>query len=145
MKTTKTFSDAIHILVFIEFFKNQQLSSNNIARSVNSDPTKIRRLMSNLRKSGIIYTRSGTASPSLLIPPSELSLLDIYNSILDSESIFEADIDTNKQCVIGKNLPKVLTYKYQNIQQTIENDLKKTTLADIIREMDYSINHPVHK
>lgn len=51
MKYSIQFSDAIHILAYIEIFKNTNLlSSEIIAGSVKTNPANIRKIMSNLKK-----------------------------------------------------------------------------------------------
>lgn len=55
MKYSIQFSDAIHILAYIEIFKNTNLlSSEIIAGSVKTNPANIRKIMSNLKKQTLL-------------------------------------------------------------------------------------------
>ena len=49
MKYSMQFSDAIHILAYIEIYKDTDfLSSDMIAKSVETNPANVRRIMSQL-------------------------------------------------------------------------------------------------
>lgn len=92
MKYSIQFSDAIHILAYIEIFKNTNLlSSEIIAGSVKTNPANIRKIMSNLKKSNLITTQTGKANPILARPPEEISLLDVYKSIEGNTNLIHVD------------------------------------------------------
>ena len=65
MKSSHKLSDAVHILAYIELLPNDDLSSAAIARSVESNPSLIRRLMSQLTQAGLLTTQAGKATPKL--------------------------------------------------------------------------------
>ena len=51
MKISTRFSDAIHLLAFIDIYKGKiPLSSENIAGSIETSPVMVRKLMGELRK-----------------------------------------------------------------------------------------------
>ena len=81
MKYSYKFSDAIHLLSYLEIFKNEDLSSRAIAASIESNPSIIRQLMSDLRSAVLIETRQGKASARLIRKPSDITLFDIYMAI----------------------------------------------------------------
>ena len=66
MKYSLQFSDAIHILAYIEIFQDSNLlSSEMIAKSIETSAANVRKIMSKLKKSGLIITQNGKAAPSL--------------------------------------------------------------------------------
>lgn len=51
MKVSTRFSDAIHLLTFIDICNGKiSLTSDNIASSIETSPVMVRRLMSELKK-----------------------------------------------------------------------------------------------
>ena len=50
MKFSHKLSDAVHLLVYIEIFPDDDLSSRAIARSIVTNPSMVRSLMMDLRK-----------------------------------------------------------------------------------------------
>lgn len=56
MKYSLQFSDAIHILAYIEIFQETNLlSSEMIAKSIETSAANVRKIMSKLKKSWIDY------------------------------------------------------------------------------------------
>ncbi|EFT1815044.1 Rrf2 family transcriptional regulator [Listeria monocytogenes] len=136
MKYSIQFSDAIHILAYIEIFKNTNLlSSEIIAGSVKTNPANIRKIMSNLKKSNLITTQTGKANPILARPPEEISLLDVYKSIEGNTNLIHVDPKTNPDCIIGANIQQVLASKYDLLQQKIEFEMEKIKLDRIVRDI----------
>ncbi|MER2233798.1 MAG: Rrf2 family transcriptional regulator, partial [Leuconostoc mesenteroides] len=84
MKYSTKLSDAIHILTYIVINQGTDLSSTQIAKSVNSNPVVIRRIMSQLKNDGCLLSSNGRADPKLARPADTISLLDIYRRIVPS-------------------------------------------------------------
>lgn len=84
MKISTRFSDSIHILAFINIYHGKvPLTSNNIASSIGTSPVVVRRLMSQLRKAGLLNTVHGAAEPSLAKDPTAISLYDVFLAVED--------------------------------------------------------------
>ena len=49
MKYSVKFSDAIHIMSYLEIYKGTDLSSDTIARSVEANAVSVRKIMSELK------------------------------------------------------------------------------------------------
>lgn len=135
MKYSVKLSDAIHILSYIVINEDKNLSSTSIAESINTNPALVRKMMSSLKKSGIICSSIGRAKPSLAKSPSEISFYDIYQSVENNTDLFHVDNDTAKDCVVGNNIQTILSKKYDELQKIIDDEMKKFTLSDIIEDI----------
>ncbi len=136
MKYSIQLSDAIHILAYIEIFKNTDwLSSEMIAKSVETNSANIRKIMSQLRKSNLIITQVGKPNPTLAKRPEEISLLDIYKSIEGNTNLIQVDPKTNPNCIVGANIQEVLAEKYTLLQRSIEKEMSEITLDSFIHEI----------
>ncbi|MGM0215843.1 Rrf2 family transcriptional regulator [Enterococcus sp. AZ109] len=136
MKYSMQFSDAIHILAYIEIYQQTEfLSSEMIARSIETNPANVRKIMSSLRKAGLILTKTGKAQPTLAKPPEEITLLDIYRSIDGETNLIQVDPKTNPACVVGANIQDVLTETYSQLQATVEAEMKKITLDSLLQKL----------
>ena len=140
MKYSHRLSDAIHILSYIVICKDGDLSSTAIARSINSNPSLVRRLMTQLTKNGLLTTQQGVANPALVFKPQDISLLDIYMAISNDENLLHVDETTNPQCPIGSNISSILNDTYQRVQLAAENEMQNINLADITYELLLEIN-----
>ncbi len=66
MKYSLQLSDAIHILAYIHIFQGTDLlSSDMIASSIETNPTNVRKIMSQLKKADLIHTTRGNQHPYL--------------------------------------------------------------------------------
>ncbi|GET18547.1 Rrf2 family transcriptional regulator [Ligilactobacillus agilis] len=131
MKFSYKLSDAIHILAYLEIFKDGDRSSRQIAASIEANPSVVRSLMSNLRTAGLIVTRQGAAGASLAKSPAEINLYDVYQAI-DMQRLLHIDPKTNPNCPVGANIQTVLDQVYTAAEQAAFAKLKDTSLADVI-------------
>lgn len=136
MKISTRFSDAIHILAFIDIYgkKSPQvpLTSNLIASSIETSPVMVRQLMSLLRESNLLKTRHGAATPKLAQDPQAISLLDIYLAIEKDKTLFEIDHKTNPKCIVGGNIQATLKKYYAEAEIAAKAKLNQISLQDII-------------
>lgn len=135
MKFSYKLSDAVHVLSYLYIYRDGDLSSRAIAKSVESNPSIVRQLMSDLREAGIIETRKGAAAPRLAKQPSEISLREIYLAINMDHNLLHIDPKTNPQCIVGGNIQDTLNDFYGRVQKSAFDEMAKITLADIIDDV----------
>lgn len=136
MKYSIQMSDAIHILAYIELFKDtNQLSSEMIASSVETNAANIRKIMASLKKAGLIHTKVGKPTPVLAKDPSEITFLDIYKSIEGNTNLIQVDPKTNPNCVVGANIQDVLLKEYDFLQKKVEEQMEQITLDTILHDI----------
>ncbi|MBF8808702.1 MAG: Rrf2 family transcriptional regulator [Enterococcus lacertideformus] len=136
MKYSLQFSDAIHILAYIETFQHSNLlSSEMIAKSIGTSAANVRKIMSQLKKSGLIITKIGKAAPSLAKEPAKITLFDIYKSIEGNTNLIQVDPKTNPNCVIGGNIQEALTESYSKLQQKVEQEMTQITLDALLHNI----------
>ncbi|HWJ79935.1 MAG TPA: Rrf2 family transcriptional regulator [Niallia sp.] len=128
-------SVAIHILSLIASKSSEHISSESIAESVNTNPVVIRKICGLLRKRGILTSRAGVSGATLLIPPSQLSLLDIYLAVQTKQELFAVHEHSNPDCPIGRKIHFTLKNKFHIIQKELEKELAQTTLLDVMEDM----------
>lgn len=137
MRISSRFTIAIHVLTAIDVFKNEyKITSDLLASSVHTNPVVIRRILQQLKAVGLIKVTRGIGGASLNKATSEISLFDIYRAVdcVESGDLFRFHEAPNTKCPVGKNIHAVLDDKLIKIQEVFENEMKKTTLADIIEE-----------
>lgn len=87
---------AVHILSMISLGPLYS-TGDRIARSINSNPVVIRRIMAQLKKAGFFDTKPGVAGASLLISPEKCTLLNIFKAVesVDGNQLFKIHKDTD--------------------------------------------------
>lgn len=130
------FSVAIHILVMLSESK-KRLSSQDLARSVNSQSSYIRKVLALLKKAGILTSSQGKVGYDFQKSPKEISLLDIYLACQETERVKFVEIhkDTNQECPVGKHIESVLTPTFESIENEIAKSLEGRTLEEVINNL----------
>lgn len=138
MKNSLQFSDTVHIISYIAIYQNSdRLSSINIAESVQTNPTNVRKIMGNLRNAGLIKTINGRPTPSIAKEINEISFYDIYQS-LDNKELFQIDTNTESKCVVGGNIQEILQEEYAILQATVEKKMKEISLGSFLHQLAVS-------
>lgn len=135
MKYSYKLSDAIHILTFLDIYKNGDLSSKMIASSIETNASTVRSLMSDLKKAGLISTRQGSVNPALTRSADQITLLDVYQAINMDHNLLHVDPKTNPQCVVGGNIQETLNTVYADIQESAFQKMALTSIQDIIDDV----------
>lgn len=95
-------SVAIHILSLVS--SDSTLSSDRIANSVNTNPVVIRRIISDLKKAGILAIKTRVSGSSLTRNPSNITLLDSYKAVHLEKELFPKHDNSNPDCHVGKKI-----------------------------------------
>lgn len=132
MKYSYKLSDAIHLLSYLSIYQDGDLSSKAIANSIQSNPSIIRKLMSDLKKRGLITTHQGKAKPKLSKDPQSISIYDIFAALDIDHHFLHPDPKTDEKCIVGGNIRDALNEAYKKIEDTAFKEMKQMTLQDII-------------
>ena len=135
------FSSAIHTLIMIAGAKTP-MTSDQIAESVGTNASYIRKITGLLKKQGIIDSHRGVSGFTLLVEPEELSLFRIYQAIAETEQVHVFDLhqNPNDECIVGRHIQPVLSDVFRGIEKKAEQELKNTTLADCMQKMRIEID-----
>ena len=134
--TDSRFSSAIHMLILIAGAE-PPMTSEQIARSVGTNASHIRKLALLLKKQGVIESRRGVGGFRLLVPPEELTLHRVHQAIAETERVHVFDLHQNPsdRCIVGRHIRPVLTDVFRDIEEQAERELKALTLADCMQKM----------
>ena len=104
MQISTKFTTAVHVLIAIEYFRDdEKITSDMLAGTVGSNPVIIRNIMSQLKKAGLIEVRRGPGGITL----------------------------PNPACPVGRAIHGSLDATLDAIQASFEAELKRHTVADI--------------
>lgn len=142
MQISSRFTIAIHILACIDTFeKDYKITSDFLASSVNVNPVIIRKILSQLKSAKIVDVQRGSGGASIIKPVEKITFLDIYNAVecIEDGELFHFHENPNLKCPVGRNIHNVLDSKLLQVQNALENELRKITLADVIKDTKYYI------
>ena len=130
------FSVAVHVLILISESPTP-LNSEQMAESVGTNASYIRKILALLKKAEIVDGHRGISGYSLTIPTEQLTLLQIYQAVTEEPKIHLLDIhETSRvQCIVGRHIRPVLTDMFADIEQAFARSLADKTLADCIADI----------
>lgn len=131
MKYSTRLSDAVHIMVLVAIGIPDS-SSAGIAKSIATNPAFVRRIMSELRKGGLLLTSKGKAAPALARDPGEITLLDVYRVAEKGKPLLHLDTHTNPECHDGIYIQHSLQESYEFLQEKMEEEMAQISLQDVI-------------
>lgn len=133
------FSIAVHTLSLIAVVPNE-CTGDFIAKSVNTNPVIIRRIMSKLKQAGLIEVRPGVGGASLLKDPSDITLLDIYRAleVVEDGELFNFHKNPNPNCPVGSMIEQTLRAELIEAQLAMEQRLKRVTIQQMMDQVKVS-------
>lgn len=137
MQISSRFTMAIHIFSCINTFEGEKkITSNFLAGSINANPVIIRKLLLQLKAAGLVNVQRGSGGTSIAKPLEQITFLDIYNAVecIDNGELFHFHENSNPKCPVGRNIHRILDSKLQQVQDAMEREMEKITLADVVQD-----------
>ena len=127
------FSVAVHVLILISESPTP-INSDQMATSVGTNASHIRKILGLLKKAGIVDGHRGISGYTMLLPPEQLTLLQIYQAVMEQPEPHLLDIhrNANDQCIVGRHIFPVITGLFAEAEQSFARSLAEKTLADCI-------------
>jgi len=132
MAANSQFSMAVHVLSMLARSEDENLKSDYIAKSVNTNAVVIRRLLGQLNQAKLVVSQTGSNGGTRLARcPDQINLAEIYKAV-NCGGVFALHTKgPNKDCPVGRNIEAVLCCLQKEIDKGIEEKLGKYTLQNI--------------
>lgn len=139
MKTSCRFAMAVHVLGVLAYKQGDPVTSSQLARSVNTNPVIIRRLILALQQAKLVETRKGPGAGSRLSrSPQRINLAEVYRAVEDAEAFSKPSRKPSAACPVGSCIIETLGKIFQSAQNALERDLARTSLGDVIEAVKSS-------
>lgn len=138
MQITSKFTIAIHVITAIDYFRDsEKVTSNFLAGSVGANPVIVRNVMGSLKEAGIIEISQGKSGIELAKGLDKITFYDVYMAVncVDDEGLFHFHENPNIKCPVGRNIHLAMDEKLQRVQDTMENELRHITVADVAADI----------
>ncbi|HEX8210715.1 MAG TPA: Rrf2 family transcriptional regulator [Longimicrobium sp.] len=130
------FAVAVHILTLIARSEGKPVTSDYIAGSVNTNPSLVRRLLSQMTRAGLTTSQMGAGGGALLARPADqITLRDVYRAVDEGELFGLHREQPNARCPVGRNIQPMLEARFDAARQALESELDGTTIADTAAEI----------
>jgi Rrf2 family protein len=136
MAVSTQFSIAVHLMAGLGSYPGADLTSTQLATSVNACPSFVRRVLAKLSKANLVHTTTGKSGfCSLARKPQDISLLDIYKAVEAPKAFSIHDYPAQQACQVSSNIKSSLHKVLDRTQKAMEESLSNTSLAEIISDV----------
>jgi Rrf2 family protein len=125
---------AVHSLVLLANRPDGMASSEEIAVNVCTNPVRIRKVMSCLRKSGIVETREGSGGGYRISrEPAGISLAEVYRAMA-AGSLAPSWCSGNPEmdCVVSSNMSEVMNSVFCGADRQLEIYFEGITIGQML-------------
>ena len=136
MAINTQFPIGVHIMAGLACGCDKDLTSADLAASVNTSPSFVRRVLAKLSKAGLVETATGKAGACWLArKPKDISLLDIYRAVDAPKAFSIHHYREQKQCYVSCHIKAALEKALERTQHSMETSLAEITLAHIVADV----------
>ena len=130
------FAVAVHILTFLQSQAGEPATSELVASSVGTNPSLIRRLLSQLARAGITTGQRGSGGGAILARPAEsITLLDVYRAVDEDADVIPIHQTASPKCPVGRHVHPALETRVNGVRRAMEEELARTTIAELASEV----------
>lgn len=136
MSANSRFAVATHVLTSLalaaEASPDALVTSEDLAKSVNTSPVVVRRILGLLRKAGLVLAHTGRGGGATLArPAARITLLDIHRAV-DEPMLFAMNPNRpNPACEVSCRMKDVLGPVFDDAERAVEARLSKVRLSQL--------------
>lgn len=133
MSRSTRLSTAAHILMYLAWNEGDRVKIDDIAKSANVNPSRLRQLCSQLTQAGYIQSFKGAKGGIRLgCPPESITLMDLCLAIDDMNFFALIPHNASKTCPIGAVIGRILDKLYSDYNDMFKDYLNATSIMDLI-------------
>ncbi|MGZ3690684.1 MAG: RrF2 family transcriptional regulator [Pseudobdellovibrio sp.] len=133
------FPVALHIMTGLAHKRPELVSSEQLAISIKTNASFIRKLVVSLSNAGLVESVRGKSGGLRLAKnPKEITLDQIYKAVIDNTLMRVPEKTPNKSCEISCGMGNVLCKISSEIEEMTLKQLSKRNLAEVLRQIKKS-------
>jgi Rrf2 family protein len=134
MTTNSRLASAIHIMSFVAYAGDEGTTSDAIARSLQTNPVVVRKILKHLEREGLVVLRPGRhGGVTLRRPASGITLGQIYKAVESESGVFAMRGQVHDGCVVACAMKRSLGPIFNAANDAVERALSKTRLSELVR------------
>lgn len=136
---TSEFIVAVNCMVFLS--RGGKSTSGEMAREVCTNASRVRRVMSMLKKGGLICTREGVRGGyTLCRPPGEVTLGEVFSLTSGTAYDYRKDRPSiDFACMEASRMHAVMEKIHRGMEETCRRYLDTVTFADVLFDLSKGI------
>jgi Rrf2 family protein len=109
-------------------------TSETIAKSLQTNPVVVRKILKLLERAGLVALRQGRhGGVTLQRPASRITLGHIYTAVGSESGVFAMRSRVHEGCVVACAMKRRLGPIFNAANDAVEQTLSKTSLAELVR------------
>ena len=133
MLSNTHFSMAVHVLSALAYNDGGVVASEDLARTVGTNPSFLRGLIGELKEAGLVDTQLGKGGGATLArSASRITLRDVYRATESQPALRMHTCDGNSRCPVARGMDQMLTKVNDRLERVLESELKRMTVADLV-------------
>ena len=129
------FSMAVHIASLLALAGGEPQTSAAIAHSIDTNPVVVRRIVAALARAGLVTARRGASGGSILARSAQRITLHDLRAAVEAPEPFAIHDHPSTCCPVGRNIERVLSGVLGRAEAALERELKRTSLADVVADL----------
>lgn len=133
---TSDFTIAVHALVYLHC-KQETVSSEMLAKNICTNPARVRKVMSKLKKAALVSTKEGAVGGySMEKKVENITLAEIARALEASfVCIGWQSGDATHACRVAAGMAETMDNIYRELNELCIRRLEQTTLAEIAKQV----------
>ncbi len=129
---TSEFNVAVHALVYLHH-KNRTVSSEELAENICTNPARVRKVLSKLRKADLVVTKEGAEGGYQFVLDAEKVTLGHVGDALELVYVSAGwkSGDTDMNCLVASGMAAVMDGIYGDLNAVCRRYLYKMTIHDV--------------
>ena len=133
MLSNTHFSMAVHVLSSLAYTDGQIVGSEDLARTVGTNPSFLRGLIGQLKEAGLVETHLGKGGGTTLArPANKITLRDVYQATESGPAVKRHECNDKAKCIVAQNMDKLMESVNDRVEKVVESELKRMTIADLV-------------
>jgi Rrf2 family protein len=134
MTVNSRMASAVHIMTFVAYAGDGGTTSEAIAKSLQTNPVVVRKILKLLEREGLVVLRQGRqGGVGLQRPASRVTLGQIYKAIESEVGVFAMRSQVHERCAVACAMKQRLGPIFSAANDAVEQALSKTSLAELVR------------
>ncbi len=130
------FPVSVHIMTGLAYNRPNLVSSEQLAISIKTNPSFIRKLIVSLSAAGLVESVRGKSGGLRLAKnPKDITLDQIYKAVTESSLMAVPTKAPNKNCAISCGMGDILCKISDEIQENTLKQLAKRSLKDVLDQL----------
>lgn len=136
MQPSRHLALAVHILLCVGLFQRRQpVTSTVLAQSTGIHPVEVRKLITRLKKAGLVTVTRGRMGMYLGRPLCEITLYDVFQAAETQQELFPLPQHPGPDCPVGRHIRSALREPFHGVELAMKKAMEQVTLDRMQKEI----------